>query len=349
MLNKWVKYWLFIGLVMIFIQVIVGGITRLTESGLSITKWEIISGTFPPLTSEAWEKEFDLYKGTPQYKEINEGMSISDFKFIYFWEYIHRLWARWMGFVFLIPFLIFYRKKLFDNQDLKNLGIVILLAMLAASFGFIMVASGLIERPWVNAYKLSLHLCIAFSVYAYLFYTYLSYAHKDKKLSMGLENKNFDKIMTSFLVLLWIQLFFGGVMSGMKAGIYFPTWPDINGEYIPQVIFDISQYNVDNFNKYESNMLLPSLTHFLHRTTAYLLLILGLVIVFMLYKTDFGKRYRTESNYFLAMLIIQVILGIITVLMCKGEVPILWGVLHQAGALLLLTATMWFRFKIKRD
>ncbi len=347
MVDKRVKYWLLIGLVMVFIQVIVGGITRLTESGLSITKWEIVAGSLPPLSEESWQREFDLYKNTPQYREINEGMSMGDFKFIYFWEWIHRFWARWMGFVFLFPFIYFLYKRLLDNDTLKRLGSVILLAIGAATFGWIMVASGLINRPWVNAYKLSLHLCIAFSVYACLLYTFVYYIFKNKQ---KIENKNrlvARKLLSYFLVVLWLQLFFGGVMSGMKAGVYFPTWPDINGEYIPQLILNNNQWNVDNFNNYDSNLFIPSLIHFIHRSTAYILLILGVYIFYKFIKFEFITAIKKPLIYFFGMLITQVILGIITVLMCKGEVPVSWGVLHQAGALGLLTTVMFLRMRLR--
>ena len=155
------KIWLLTGVFMLFVQIIVGGITRLTGSGLSITKWEIITGTIPPLNAVQWDAAFDLYQATPQYQKINQGMSLAEFKFIYFWEYIHRLWARAMGFVFLIPFIYFAIKGWIDRKLMKNLGIVVLLAALAASFGWIMVNSGLKDRPWVNAYKLAVHLGIA--------------------------------------------------------------------------------------------------------------------------------------------------------------------------------------------
>jgi heme a synthase len=349
MVNKWVKYWLFTGLVMIFIQVVVGGITRLTESGLSITKWEIIAGTLPPLTDDAWSQAFDLYKATPQYKEINEGMDISDFKFIYFWEWVHRFWARWMGFVFIIPFVFFVAKSWLDRGTIMKLGVVILLAVCAATFGWIMVASGLINRPWVNAYKLSFHLCIAFSVYAYLLYTYLSYVYKSEGKTISKINKRYVNYFLFFICVLWAQLFFGGVMSGMKAGVYFPTWPDINGEYIPQVIFNSSEWNVENFNQYDRNVFMPSLVQFIHRSTAYLLIIIGLFIFVKAFRSGFFVSYKREILIFMAMLIIQVLLGIITLLLCKGEVPVLWGVAHQAGALLLLTVTMWTRFKINLE
>ena len=157
-----VKIWLVIGLVMIFFQIIIGGITRLTGSGLSITKWEIETGAIPPLNHDQWQDEFELYKRTPQYQKINQGMDLSRFKWIYFWEYLHRLWARSMGFVFLIPLVIFWLKGYLGVKGLKkDLLIVFLLAALVGMFGWIMVGSGLVERPWVNAYKLSIHLGLA--------------------------------------------------------------------------------------------------------------------------------------------------------------------------------------------
>jgi len=168
-----VRNWLILGLVLIFVQVVVGGITRLTGSGLSITKWEIVTGTLPPLNEATWLSEFELYKGTPQYEKMNEGMSLSDFKFIYFWEYFHRLWARMMGFAFIIPLAYFLFKGYIDRALGKRLGLVFLAAALTASFGWIMVASGLIERPLVNAYKLSMHLGIAFITFGILLWTTL--------------------------------------------------------------------------------------------------------------------------------------------------------------------------------
>lgn len=342
MQNTWVIYWLRVGIFMLFVQIIVGGITRLTESGLSITKWEIVSGTFPPINDESWQREFDLYKETPQYKEINEGMSLSDFKFIYFWEYIHRFWARWMGFVFIIPFFFFVYKGYIDSHLRKRLLMVVLLAALAASFGWIMVASGLIQRPWVNAYKLSLHLCIAFTVIASLYWTYLEYINGTRKSLFSVSEK-FSFIL---LAMTWIQLFLGGVMSGMKAGIYFPTWPDIGGEYIPDIIFKTSEWTYKNFNEYEQSLFLPSLIQFLHRSTAYLLV---LILLYFLVKLWNSYTYKVNKYLtFVSVCIgIQVVLGIVTVLLCKGEVPVWIGVLHQAGALMVLLSIILLRFNIK--
>ena len=334
---KALKLWLYIGLFMLVVQVVVGGITRLTGSGLSITKWEIVTGTFPPTNVADWNVEFDLYKETPQYKEINEGMSLSDFKFIYFWEYIHRFWARTMGFVFLVPFIFFWLRGYIDKSLAKGLASVVLLAILAASFGWIMVASGLIERPWVNAYKLALHLCIAFCVYAALLWTFLNAFHNR---FVSIDTKYLG-LMKVFMVLLSIQIFAGGVMSGMKAGVIYPTWPDMNGEVIPHVIFDNDEYTVENFNYYDRNTLLPALVHVIHRSIAYIVFILGLYIGISIIKLRKNSTLSKASVMLIIMLVMQVIIGIWTVVSCQGKIPVLQGVLHQAGALFLLTISIY--------
>lgn len=342
---QWLKYWLFTGLIFLFFQVVIGGITRLTGSGLSITKWEIVTGTFPPMDGQAWNEAFDLYKQTPQYQKINAGMSLSEFKWIYFWEYLHRLWARTMGFVFLIPFLIFYRKKWIDGHLLRRLGVVILLAMLAATFGWIMVASGLVNRPWVNAYKLSFHLCIAFSVYTALLWTYLEHVKGTRVKMIGIG----DVASFIFLLILWVQLFLGGIMSGMKAGLFYPTWPDMNGEIIPQIVLNNAVFNVEEWIHYDITGLAPAVVQLLHRSTAYVLFLLGLALFYRFSFRSKSIGLNKASRWFLAVLITQVILGIITVIMCKGTIPVLWGVLHQAGALILLTVTLVLRFEIKNS
>ena len=335
---------------MVFFQVVIGGVTRLTESGLSITKWDVVSGTFPPLSDAAWQKEFDLYKQTPQYREINEGMSFSDFKFIYFWEYVHRLWARFMGFVFLVPFIWFVANKKLSNTILKHLGIVVLLAILAATFGWIMVASGLIERPWVNAYKLSLHLLIAFAVYLALLWTYLR--ARFERPVLNLSSLKINSIFGIFIGIVFVQLFLGGVLSGMRAAVVYPTWPDMYGSYFPSVIFDMNQWNADNFNNYDKNAFMPALIHFLHRNTAYILMIAGYWISYRMIR--FGKvaeyiNFKNIGYTLIGVITLQALLGIITVMSSKHEIPVLWGVLHQGGALLLISVVLYIYFVISKS
>jgi heme a synthase len=330
-----VKVWLFVGLVMVYIQVIVGGITRLTESGLSITKWEVVSGILPPFSDSAWNKEFQLYKDTPQYKEINEGMSLSDFKFIYFWEYIHRFWARIMGFVFIIPFIYFLIKGYLDRSILLKLGTVILLALLAATFGWIMVASGLVHRPWVNAYKLTVHLSIAFAVFASLLWTYLS---TSSKYYLSIEKRSISKLLPVFGILLMVQILIGGILSGMKAAVVHPTWPDISGAYWPAIIFDIDNWTLENFIQYDTNEFMPTLIHFIHRNIAYALFGIGLLFSYRLVRLGNGNVILIRLGYVLGLfLILQVTLGILTLLNSTQHIPVLYGVLHQAFALAVLS------------
>jgi cytochrome c oxidase assembly protein subunit 15 len=341
--SKYVKAWLIAGLVMIFVQVVVGGITRLTGSGLSITKWEIVTGTLPPLNAAQWEMEFEKYKATPQYQKINEGMSMGEFKFIYFWEYIHRLWARLMGFVFLIPLLIFLRNSWVDRPLLKRLGVVFLLAATVASFGWIMVASGLIERPWVNAYKLTMHLSLAFILYSYLLWTTFKVLQPYPQV---FHNNLLKKWAIGITAVLALQIVLGGIMSGMKAGLFYPSWPDMNGEFIPVIVFDSSQWTVENFNYYDRNGFMPALIQILHRMTAYVLTAIVLWFFFKMIKAPISSVLKNGLYVLVSVLVIQVILGIATLVNCVGTIPVGLGVLHQAGALLLLTAMLFVDYQL---
>jgi len=343
-MNNLVSLWLKAGLLLIFFQVVIGGITRLTESGLSITKWEVVSGTLPPLSDSDWEREYDLYRQTPQYQEINEGLSMADFKFIYFWEYIHRLWARLMGFAFIVPFLYFSIKKKLSSRLKKNLGIVVLLAALAATFGWIMVASGLIERPWVNAYKLSIHLLIAFSVFGYLWWTWLM--EFGQPLTVNRFGKNFNKVFLCFGIILFIQLLLGGMMSGMRIAVVYPTWPLQHGTIFPEVLQNTDNWTFENLYNYDMNEFAPAVVHFFHRSTAYLVLILALMM-FYIDRKNIAFRWNDSVLLLLVSVLLQVLLGVITVIYSVGEVPVLWGVLHQAGALLLVMSSVNLFFYTK--
>jgi len=322
-----------VGLIMVLCQIFIGGVTRLTESGLSITKWELVTGSIPPLNDSDWLNEFERYQGTPQYKKINEGMSLAEFKFIYFWEYLHRLWARWMGLVFLIPFLVFVYKGWISRIIRRRLVITASLAGIAGLFGWIMVASGLIDRPWVNAYKLSLHLGLALLVFGYLFWTVLLCVFEKRGKGHGV----LPKILLGYLVLVVIQILLGGMMSGMKAALIYPTWPDFHGEWLPKVLLDWSAWNVDNFVDYDKSNFMAALVQLLHRSLAYLLIISGLAIVFMFRRVQFFARNNWFGGVFIILLVCQVLLGIFTLLGSIGSVPILFGVLHQLGGILVLT------------
>lgn len=339
-----VRLWLWIGVIMVFFQIVIGGITRLTGSGLSITKWEIVTGTLPPLNEKQWDEALEMYKDTPQYKQINQGMSMADFKFIYFWEYLHRLWARLMFFTFLFPFIFFLMRKKIDKRLTHKLIGVILLAMLVASIGWIMVASGLIERPWVNAYKLSIHLLLGLSLFSYLSWIAIDVTGF-KKLSF----KPNYKPWFIFLFLLIIQLFIGGIMSGTRAALFYPTWPDMHGEWLPAVITNADNWVTENFTNYDKNLFFTALIHFLHRTLAYILLIFGLYLIYKFYRQNKDKIWRNALVIFGSLLSLQVVIGIITLILSWGEIPVLWGVLHQAVASLLLISLIFIFYLTYRS
>ncbi|WP_367392082.1 COX15/CtaA family protein [Lewinella sp. LCG006] len=341
-----VKWWLVVGVIMIIGQIVIGGITRLTGSGLSITKWEIVTGTLPPLNEADWNTEFDHYKATPQYAKINEGMSLSEFKFIYFWEYFHRLWARLMGFVFAIPFVIFWRKGWLDRPLMKRLGITVLLAAVVASFGWIMVASGLVERPWVNAYKLTMHLSLACILYSYLLWTVFKVFQPEPVGFPHRVLKTWAKVLTGITAL---QIILGGIMSGAKAGLFYPTWPDMNGKWVPEVLTKSEMWNVENLVNYDATLFQPALIQFLHRGTAYLLTIIALYFVWKLLKTTKSQLIRRASYLLVSMLITQVVLGILTVINSVGIIPVGLGVLHQAGAIFLLSAVLFIDYQLLRE
>lgn len=341
------KYWLIVGLAMVFLQIVIGGITRLTGSGLSITEWEIVTGTFPPLSEASWMDEFNKYKETPQFSKVNRDMVLGSifttgtFKFIYFWEYLHRLWARTMGFVFLFPFLGLTLKGLIPKELRNNLIRVVLLAALAATFGWIMVASGLVNRPWVNAYKLALHLCIGISVFVALLWAFICYIHPERyKIAFHIP------LINILFVLICIQIFFGGVMSGTKAALFISTWPDMNGEYNPAIVTDMSNWNSNNFNNYESSGFLVSLIQLVHRTIAYSIFFIGLFVGYKLFiNKDANRRQKNWYIVFMILLVIQVILGIATLFgSVGGEIPVDLGVYHQGIGVLVLSAYLLFWF-----
>lgn len=341
--NKIVKAWLIAGLILLFFQIVIGGITRITGSGLSITKWEIVTGTLPPLSEQSWEEAFDLYKETPQYQSINKGMEMGSvfksgsFKFIYFWEYFHRLWARMMGFVFLFPLIFFVIKSWVDKKMLKQLSYVFVGAMLAAVFGWIMVASGLVDRPWVNAYKLSLHLGIALLTFCFLFWAICMAFIGDKVYVI---NKQFRSLFLIFFGLLCLQIFFGAIVSGMRAALYYPSWPDLNGSYLPNVLLDTDEWNFENVKAYDSSPFMPALIHVLHRNLGYIVYAFGIYLTIKVFRYPLQKLFYRNNIVLLITLNLQVLLGILVLLNTKETIPVFFGVMHQAIAIFILSTSL---------
>jgi cytochrome c oxidase assembly protein subunit 15 len=259
-----VMIWIYIGVFMLLIQVILGGITRLTGSGLSITEWDVAAGAIPPLNAAQWQDAFEKYKHTPQFRLVNSGFSLSDFKFIFFWEWFHRLWARMVGVVFLVGFGWLLLKNKIRRSFVKPLIILFLLGALQGVIGWIMVASGLVgDAIYVAPTKLALHFIFALILIVYTFWVGLQLSVPD---SAKLPAPALRRWTIAILIILVFQLTYGALMAGHKAANVASTWPDINGDYFPPGMFRGSWLEAAVGNRIT--------VQFIHRTLAYLLFIL---------------------------------------------------------------------------
>lgn len=343
--RKVVGWWLFIGCLMVFFQVIVGGVTRLTESGLSITEWKPVKGIVPPLNDTEWQAEFELYKQKVQYKTINEDMTVSEFKWIYFWEYFHRFWARFMGFVFIIPFIFFVVKKWLDKAFFQKIGVLFLWGGLIGVYGWIMVKSGL-TGIYVPPIHLSIHLFLALSMFGWLVYMTASVFRLHYHPTFTHHLPSLKRLSLVILAVLFIQVIFGGIVSGMKAGLAYPTWPDMNGQIIPSALITepasttgFTQYNTQDYWG-------RTFIQFVHRGTAYLLLVLVFIFYYKSRNATTDKPFNIGLHLLPVAVLLQASIGIFTVLNCVGKIPVGWGVLHQAGAMLLIASLSFVMFHL---
>jgi cytochrome c oxidase assembly protein subunit 15 len=303
--TKIVANWIFLGVGMLIIQVLLGGITRLTGSGLSITEWKPIMGAMPPMNEADWQKAFRGYQQIAQYKYINQHFNLDDFKFIFFWEWFHRLWARLIGVVFLIPFIYFLVKKYFKDWMVVPLVILFILGALQGAIGWIMVQSGLNDNDlYVSHIRLAAHFMAAMVLicYALIFGLKLTVDPSQKVVSPALR-----KSTIAIIVIVSIQLMYGAFMAGLKAAPVAPTWPDINGTYLPAGAFsDNSFLNSIFHNKIA--------IHFIHRNLAYLIAVSILVWWFKARTVASSNTFNKARNITLLLVLIQVLLGILTVI-----------------------------------
>ncbi|MFK5957342.1 MAG: COX15/CtaA family protein [Lutibacter sp.] len=341
--TKIIRGWLLVGLIMLVGQVILGGITRLTGSGLSITRWDIITGVIPPLNAKQWSEAFELYKETPQFHKMNSMFTVQDFKFIYFWEFFHRLWVRALGFIFLIPFIFFVIKKQINSYLIKRLAVVILLTILTASAGWIMVLSGFVNRPWVNAYKLTLHFILAVLVIMAMVKTVADV------YNFGVKNKLKQyKFVRVVLGVAFIQMLFAGLMSGMKAGLYYPTWPDMNGKFVPSVLLNSTNWSWTNMINYDSYLFAPAFIQFTHRFLAYVLVLLTFIIFYKL-RNELEGSQKKWIQLPIILVFVQITLGILTVLNVNGKIPLFFGVSHQLVGLLYFMSLLFLYYSLRKN
>lgn len=339
--RKQIFYWLLFGAFMIIVQIVLGGITRLTESGLSITEWKPVTGILPPLGDTAWQAEFDKYKNTDQFKYVHSHFSLSDFKFIFFWEWFHRVWARLMSVVFAIGFIYFLVKRKFTKGMIMPLVVLFFLGGIQGFIGWIMVKSGLVpEKYFVGHVELTTHFIGAVILLAYLlwFAFGLSPAMQQKVVHPGL--KQFALLL---LVLLFIQLVYGGFMAGLRAAITAPTWPSINGHLLPPDVMEQSPAG-KNFSHN------PLMVHFIHRGLAYVLFLLGLVFFIRARGIGIYRLFTTLNYIFFIALVLQVLLGILTVLFATNNTALVWlGVMHQLNAMFLASSLIALYYLLSKN
>src|SRR5690606_1778655 len=316
-----------------YIQVFHGVITKLTGSVLYITKWKPIMGTLPPMSVQDCSKAFDGYKQIAQYKYLNTHFTLEDFKFIYFWEWFHRLWARLIGLVFLIPFIIFLVQRRFKQEMVRPLVILFLLGVLQGLVGWIMVKSGLndSELLYVSHYKLAIHFILALGLLVYTLWFALKLLVPASQIS---PLPALRKGLYWLIGLLTLQLIYGAFMAGLKAATAAPTWPDINGHFVPE---NLSQFGGRTYSGVSALFDHPLLVHFIHRNLAYVIAVLVLIWSYRAWRQNGSAFFKTWRSWPLILVIVQVVLGIFTVLYAASPSSLLWlGVSHQAGAMLLL-------------
>jgi cytochrome c oxidase assembly protein subunit 15 len=300
-----VANWLLIGVIMIIVQIILGGITRLTGSGLSITEWNVVTGVVPPMNEAAWMEEFSKYKSTEQFRQLNSGFTLSDFKFIFFWEWFHRLWGRLIGIVFLIPFIIFLFQRRFTSNMVKPLVILFLLGALQGAVGWIMVASGFTgDAVYVRPTKLAMHFVLAMIL---LFYTYWFYLQLSVKNESRIGNHSIRNFTWIVLAVLFIQFFWGALMAGHRAAPVAYTWPMMNGSFIPKEAFNRPEGWISIIEN-------PFVVHFIHRMLAYSLVILVIILTVQSFRYKTTTAFKKARNYPWIFVLVQTTLGILTVI-----------------------------------
>ncbi len=331
----YISYWLLLITFFVALMIFVGGLTRLTDSGLSITKWNLISGILPPLSLSDWGKSFSLYKQIPEYKLLNSSMTLEQFKTIYWWEYSHRLLGRFVGLFYLIPLLYFTFKKVIKKNSLISLYLILFLIFFQGFIGWYMVKSGLSERIDVSHYRLALHLTLAFIIFILLLWNYLKY----KNQQIFIHNKKLPSYLPiSFIFCMLVQICVGAFVSGLDAGQIYQSWPLMNQSYFPD---DSNIKDLFSMEAFET----PSIVQFIHRNIAYFIILIFGFIAAKIYRNENFIYLRNITLLVFIFLFLQTFLGILTVL---SGTQIILASMHQVGSILLITTSLILVFKNSR-
>ena len=334
--SRQLAIWLFVCCALIFSMVILGGVTRLTRSGLSMVNWSPIMGVVPPLSKESWQKTFNQYKKFPEYKKINKDMSLNEFKSIYWFEFNHRLLGRLIGLAFFIPFLFFLVRRRIPANHIPKLILMPILGGLQGLLGWYMVKSGLVDKPSVSAYRLTAHLALACITYAYMFWVALSYWYKNTNNILPENNRpgQFAWLLTALISLMILS---GGFVAGTKAGFVFNTFPFMNGAFLPPGYLAMKPVLVNFFENVAT-------VQFNHRWLA-MVVATACVVFWISARAKLQAGNTTIAvHLLLAMVAVQLVLGISTLLL---KVPVALAASHQGGALLLLTIALYINHRLR--
>ena len=333
--NNLFLFWLTSCLILVFFIIIVGGLTRLTNSGLSITEWELFKGILPPLNKSSWIVYFEQYKKIPQFQLLNFNMSLEEFKVIFYWEYFHRVLARTIGLFFLIPLVYFYFSKKIDRNYMFPCYLIFILILLQGVVGWYMVKSGLVNDVTVSHYRLSIHLSIAFIIISMIFWLIKNIKEKKNINFFDLNKKNIPFLILIFLI--FIQIILGAFVSGLDAGRIYQTWPLMGYSYFPNDITLNNFNNIINFNNH-------SLVQFYHRNLAYFITIYIFILGFFIYKRNLNNLFK-PLKIVIIFLLLQIILGILTLI---SGLNIYLASSHQISSVLLVFSAInlyYFRAK----
>ncbi len=334
-----IAIWLLICCAMIMIMAVIGAITRLTESGLSIMVWEPFKGIIPPMNTDDWLRLFDIYKQIPEYQQENIGMSLEEFKSIFWWEFIHRLWGRAIGVVFLIPFVWFLIKGRIQKPLMPHLIFMFILGGLQGGLGWYMVASGFADRTDVSQYRLTAHLLMAFAIYGYLFWIALRLLFPVPSRNSAFTSAKLHFPLMYIPLLITITIASGGLVAGLNAGMIYNTFPLMEGQIIPPSYHDIQPWYMNTFENVAA-------VQFNHRVLAVSTFLVTLIIWFWSLFLSRPSPLTKALHLLMLAAVLQVSLGISTLLLV---VPVHLGALHQAGGLLYLTASLYAFYLVHRD
>ncbi len=332
-INNVIFYWLNSGLALIFLMIIVGGLTRLTNSGLSITEWELFKGVFPPLNETGWNDYFQLYKQIPQYYILYPNMTLNEFKIIFYWEYAHRVLGRLIGLFFFIPIIYFQFIKKISFSELKSYYLILFLIILQGALGWYMVKSGLVNDVTVSHYRLSLHLGLAIIIISIIFWQIMMIRENKEKVFFNTNKEKIPFIILFFLI--FIQIIFGALVSGLDAGKIYQTWPLMGYNYFPD---DSIIKNFNDLINFENH----SLVQFYHRNLAYLVTIYICFISYLVLKKK-DKKLNKIIFFLIIILLTQILLGILTLL---TNLHIVLASAHQISSVILILTALRLYYSI---